>query len=479
MGKTKMRKEKLTFGLIVGTRGVFSSELARNGRKQLLQQIKDLGHRAVILPREATPSGAIETVADARKCADLFSAHRNEIDGVIVALPNFGDELGIINALQFAKLGVPVLVQASDDELDKLDTLHRRDSFCGKLSVCNNLYQYGIPFTDTGTHTVAIDSPAFARDIEFFAGVCRVVGGLCNARIGAIGTRPAAFQTMRASEKLLQASGITVVPVDLSEILAATATVDIKSARARRALERLKAYGNVPAGIADLEAKFERHLRLFLAVQAWMDANAIDAAGFQCWTSLQQNYGCAACLTMSMMSDGLRPCACEVDVAGVTAMYALVLASGNAAAVVDWNNNYGDDRDKCVAQHCSNYPKSFIGGEVEVSTLDVLGRALGEENCFGAIKGKAGAGPMTFLRFSTDDRNGRMRGYIGEGQFTNDPFNMSGGIAVCEVPNLQGLLKFICKKGFEHHCAMVRSHCADVVTEAVTTYLGWDFHVHE
>jgi L-fucose isomerase-like protein len=260
---------------------------------------------------------------------------------------------------------VPVLVQASDDDLDKLDTLHRRDSFCGKLSVCNNLYQYGIPFTDAGTHTVAIDSPAFTRDIEFFAGVCRVVGGLQNARIGAIGTRPAAFQTMRASEKLLQAAGITVIPVDLSEIIAATNKVDIKSSRARRTLERIKAYGRVPAGISDLDAKFERHLRLFLAVQDWMDANAIDAAGFQCWTSLQQNYGCAACLTMSMMSDGparapnrdasrlgtlphrrsfaggspLRPCACEVDVAGVTAMYALVLASGNAAAIVDWNNN--------------------------------------------------------------------------------------------------------------------------------------------
>jgi L-fucose isomerase-like protein len=190
--------------------------------------------------------------------------------------------------------------------------------------------------------------------------------------------------------------------VDLSEIIAATAKVDIKSTRARRTLERLKAYGNVPVGIADLDAKFERHLRLFLAVQDWMDANAIDAAGFQCWTSLQQNYGCAACLTMSMMSDGLRPLACEVDVAGVTAMYALVLASGNAAAIVDWNNNYGDDRNKCVAQHCSNYPKSFLGNDVEVSTLDVLGRALGEERCFGAVKGKAGPGPMTYLRFSTE-----------------------------------------------------------------------------
>jgi L-fucose isomerase-like protein len=160
-------------------------------------------------------------------------------------------------------------------------------------------------------------------------------------------------------------------------------------------------------------------------------------------------------------------------------MYALVLASGNAAAIVDWNNNYADDRNKCVAQHCGNYPKSFIGAPIQVDNLSVLGTVLGEERCFGGINGKVEAGPMTYLRFSTDDVNGRIRGYLGEGQFTRDPFNMLGSIAVCEIPNLQRLMKFICKEGFEHHCAMVRSHCARAISEAVTTYLKWDLHAHE
>jgi len=474
-----MRKDKLTFGLIVGTRGVFSSELARIGREELIAQVTKLGHQAVVLPPEATPTGVVETIADAKKCAALFNQHRDRIDGMIISLPNFGDELGIINTLQWTKLGVPVLVQACDDDLDKLDTQHRRDSFCGKLSVCNNLVQYGIPFTDTVTHTVTINSPAFVDDLEKFAGVCRVVNGLRGARIGAIGARPGAFQTMRASEKLLQASGITVVPVDLSEIIAAAAKVDVAGSRAKQKLAEMKAYGKTPTGISNIDAKFERNVRLFVAIEDWMNANEIDAAGVQCWTSIQQNYGCAACLTMSMMSDSLRPCACEVDIAGVTAMYALVLASGKAAALVDWNNNYGTDRDKCVAQHCSNYPKSFIGKSVEVSTLDVLGTALGAENCFGAVKGKAEPGSMTYLRISTDDRNGRIRGYLGQGEFTSDPFNMSGGIAVCRIEGLQRLFKHICKQGFEHHCAMVRTHCAEVVQEAVTTYLGWDLYVHE
>jgi L-fucose isomerase-like protein len=473
-----MRKNTLTFACIVGTRGCFSAELARSGRKQLLNQIQALGHKAVVLPDTETPSGAIETVADARKCADLFNQHRKEIDGVIVALPNFGDELGVVNALHWAKLGVPVLVQASDDDLDRLGTRQRRDAFCGKISVCCNLRQYGIPFTDTATHTVALDSPAFAKDLEFFANVCRVTNGVRTARIGAIGARPAAFQTVRASEKLLQASGITVVPVDLSEIMAAANRVDPTSARAKAKLVEMKAYGAPAAGIANLEAKYEKHVRLYLAVEDWLQANAIDAAGLQCWTSIQQNFGCATCLTMSMMGDQLLPCACEVDLAGVAAMYALALATGNAPAIVDWNNNYGPDRDKCVAQHCGNYPKSFIGRPIQVSNLSVLGSVLGEEICFGGIDGKAAPGPFTYLRFSTDDLHGRIRGYVGEGQITDDPFPMLGSIAVCQVPNLQQLLKFICKQGFEHHVALVRTPCARVVQEAVTTYLGWDLHQH-
>jgi L-fucose isomerase-like protein len=209
--------KKPTFGLIVGTRGFFNSDLASSGRQQLIALMEELCFEYVILPNDATPTGAIETIDDARKAADLFNANRNKIDGLIVSLPNFGDELGIVNAIKWAKLDVPVLVQACDDELGKDSISDRRDAFCGKLSVCNNLYQYNIPFTDTTYHTCRITSQEFRDDVIRFAAVCRVVSGLRNARIGAIGARPAAFQTMRYSEKILQNSGITVVPVDMSD----------------------------------------------------------------------------------------------------------------------------------------------------------------------------------------------------------------------------------------------------------------------
>jgi len=464
------------FGLIVGTRGFFNPRLAAEGRKQLTAKLKSLGYGYVILPQDATPTSAVETLEDAQKCARLFQEHRSEIVGVIVALPNFGDELGVVNALNLAGLDVPVLVQASDDEMDKVDVEHRRDSFCGKLSVCNNLYQYGIPFTDTTYHTCAIGSKEFAEDIRFFARVCRVVNGLRNARIGAVGARPTAFQTMRASEKLLQASGITVVTVDLSELIFAAQALDDRARAVKAKVQAIRDYGTIPDYIED--AKVVRAAKFSVALDHWVAENNVQAAGVQCWTSIQRNYGCGACLAMSLLSNKLIPCCCEVDVGGAVSMLALVLATGEPAALLDWNNNYGEDRDMCVNTHCSSYPKGFFRSNIEIANLDVLGASLGEDICFGAVKGKVAAGPMTYFRISTDDRSARIRAYVGEGEFTDDPFGMAGGIAVCRVARLQALMKHLCRNGFEHHVAMVRSHSAAVLQEAVTTYLKWDLHRH-
>lgn len=470
-----MEKEP-TFGLIVGTRGFFNPQLATEGRRQLLARLDELGYAYVIPPEEATPTGAIETLDDARVCAALFRERADEIDGIIVVLPNFGDELGVVQTLDMARLDVPVLVQACDDELDKFDFAHRRDAFCGKFSVCNNLYQYGIPFTNTTYHTYPLASQEFAQDLEFFARVCRVVNGLSHARIGAIGARPAAFQTVRFSEKILQTAGITVIPVDLSVIIARAQALSDNDPAVKAKLDEIRAYGRIPDYIA-LENVLKQ-ARLSVVIDRWMEENDCDASAVECWDSIQRNYGCATCLTMSMMGERLLPSACEVDVAGAVSMYALLLASGHPPGFLDWNNNYGDDREMCINTHCSNYPRSFMGKEVEISNLDILGETLGADRCFGAVKGQVAAGPMTFFRISTDDPLGIIKCYLGEGEFTDDPVTIQGGSAVCRVPGLQDLLDFICKEGFEHHVAMTRSHCADVLDEAISTYLGWELYHH-
>ncbi|MBF0432992.1 MAG: fucose isomerase [Fibrobacteria bacterium] len=468
--------KKKAFGVIVGTRGCFNGELAREGRREILDLLEKEGYQAVILPEDATPTGAVETTEDGLKCAKFFAAHADSIAGIIVTLPNFSNELGVVNAVHMAKLDVPVLVQAFDDEINKVSVRERRDSFCGKISVCNNFNQYGIPYTETTNHTCSLSSDEFKSDLQHFAKVCRVANGLSEARIGAVGARPGDFQTMRYSEKLLQDSGITVVTVDLSEILGAAEKIGDKDATVTRKIEEINAYGRIIDSVP--MERVIRQAKFGLSLEAWMQQNRIDAAGVQCWTSIQENYGCASCLSMSMLSNQLIPCACEVDVCGVISMYALTLASEKPSAILDWNNNYGDDRDMCVNTHCSNFPKDFIGKEVEISNLDVLGTVLGPENCFGAIKGKVQAGPMSFFRISTDDYNGGIKAYAGQGNFTDDPFDMNGGIAVCKVPDLRELMRFICKNGFEHHVAMVRGNAADAVSDACEEYLGWDIHRH-
>ena len=471
-------KERMCFGIIIGTRAYFNSELAKDVRKQLLRTLADEGYDYVILPEDATPTGSssIETREDGLKCAELFRQNRDRIDGIIVSLPNFGFEIGIINAISVADLNVPILVQACDDENDKVDLDSRRDAFCGKISVCNNLYQYGIPFTDTTLHTYSIYSELLAKDINKFAGICRVVNGLRHARIGAIGARPAGFQTVRASEKLLQKSGITVVPVDLSEILGAARKIEDTDVELLKKLEEIKCYAVVPKEYSDklvLQAKFG------VAVERWIEANQIDAVAVQCWDSLEQNYGCAACVTMSMLGEKLLPAACEVDIAGAVSMYALTLAAQGQSALLDWNNNFAEDRNKCVCTHCGNFPKSFVRNDLKLGTLGVLGRTLGKVNTFGAVYGKVTKGDFTFFRISTDDTKGVIKAYLGTGEITDDPYGMDGCIAVTKVDNLQILMKHICRNGFEHHVAMVRNDVKNILNEAIEGYLGWNLYVHE
>lgn len=471
-----MNNKKQTFGIIIATRNIFNSELAVDARKKVLAKLDDLGFGYVILPESETPTGNVEGYEDAVKCARYFRENAEKIEGIIVVLPNFGDELGVVNTIKMSGLNVPVLVQACDDDNDKVDVKSRRDAFCGKLSVCNNLYQYGIKFTDTRFHTYSLDSREFVDDLYKFAGICRVVKGMKGLRVGAIGTRPIGFQTMRFSEKILQKYDITIVPVDMSEIIAAAEKIDENSAEVKKQVDAIQNYGTCSVLH---KGQITRQARFGLAVENWIRDNNIDISAIQCWESIEKNYGCAACVTMSMMGEKLMPSACEVDVAGSIGMYALALAANKPSALLDWNNNFGEDRDKVVCTHCSNYPKSFFENEIEIGSLDILGTVLGQEDTFGAVKGKVAPGKMTYFRISTDDTKGIVKSYLGEGEITDDPYGMDGGIAVCKISNLQNLMKYMCRNGFEHHVGMVRGHVSEILEEAIGNYMGWEVYKHQ
>jgi len=470
-----MPAKKMTMGVIVGNRGFFPDHLAKSGREEMLRVLAEAGMEVVALTPEESKYGAVETREESRRCAELFKKNRERIDGVIVTLPNFGEERAIADALRLADLRVPVLIQATPDDPKKMTIAFRRDSFCGKMSACNNLRQYGIPYSVTTLHTEAPDSPEFARDLEWFAGVCRIVNGFRNLRVGAIGARPAAFNTVRYSEKILEANGISIETLDLSEVLGRIERMQDTDDAAQAKLASIKKYvdaKDVPT------SSLMKMAKLGAVIDQWMAKAEVEISAIQCWTSLEENFGVVPCTVMSMMSEQLLSSACEVDIAGVLGMHALQLASGTPSALLDWNNNYGNNPDKAVCFHCANLPRHFFRS-FKMDYQEIIAGTVGKENTYGTVVGLIKPEPMSFARFSTDDMSGKMRGYVGQGRFTEDPLNTFGGAGVVEIPAMQKLLHYICENGFEHHVAANLSTVAAAVHEATTRYLGWEMYWHE
>lgn len=467
-------KNRSTLGVIIGNRDFFPDKLVAEARAEILDLFKKLNITPVLLSDADSKLGGVETFAEAQKCAALFRHHADVIDGILVVLPNFGDEKGVAETIKLSGLNVPVLIQGYPDDLNKMDVVNRRDAWCGKISVCNNLYQFGIKYSLTTKHVVSPTDESFITDMRNFIGVCRVVNGLRKVRIGAVGARPTAFNTVRYSEKLLQRNGISVTTVDLSEILGNANKLNADDRSVKEKLEKIHSYTNTGKTPPD---KLVQIAKLDVVLADFMAENSLDATAIQCWTSLQKNYGCNVCTSMSMMSENMLPSACEVDVTGTLSMYAMQLASGSPSALVDWNNNYADDEEKCVLFHCGNWAKSFLP-DIQISTAPILGTSVGTENTYGALEGRTPASPLTYGRISTDDCKGVIKTYVGEGELTNDALNTFGNRAVAQIDNLQSLMQYVCRNGFEHHVVMNASKTAGILKESFENYLGWETYQH-
>lgn len=467
--------DKITVAVLFGNRGFFPSYLVGDARREASAIFETMGLNAIMLTEEQTAYGGVETYQDAKIAAELLKKHRDEIQGVVVLLPNFGDEKAIADAIRLSGINVPVLIQAEEDALDKMGLATRRDSFCGKISLCNNLRQYGIPYTLTTQHVCRLGGEVFKKDVERFTQLCRVVSAMRGCRVGAIGARPASFNTVRYSEKLLERLGVTVETIDLSEIFTRVDNLKDDDLRIEEKLTLLKANADTAAIPAD---KLQLMAKLFVVISQWIIENDINTTAIQCWTSLQKTLGINVCSIMSVMSGQLMPSACEVDVMGALSMYALAVTALKPASIADWNNNFGDDRDKCVLFHCGNFATEELENPA-MGTADIIGTTVGCENTCGAIHGRMKAGPLTYFRLSTDDFTGKVKAYVGEGKFVDDRLDTVGCRAVVQVPGLEDLLSHICNNGFEHHVALNHSASAAVLNEAFTKYLGVECYYHK
>ena len=461
--------KKTTFAVFFGNRGFFPASLQAGARSDIRKALTALGHKVLMLDPKATRHGAVETPAEGEIYARFLREHKGEFGGVILCLPNFGDETGAIAALRDAD--VPILVQAYPDDLDKMAPEVRRDAFCGKFSVMDVFCQYGLKFTALKPHTVHPSSPTFAKNIDYFDRLCRVTSGLRNMVVGAIGARTTAFKTVRIDEIALQRAGITMETIDLSDVFHRMEALDPAGRELKAKARVLRGYTRwtgVPDGAKDKLA------RLAVVIDQLVDEYAMDALALRCWIEMQSQLGISPCVVLSHLNDSGTAAACEVDVGNAITMYALSLASGNVATCLDWNNNYGDDDNKCILFHCGPVPQSMMTGPGCVADHAILANAVGEGCSWGCNVGRIAPTPFTFGSLLTED--GRLKYYLGQARFTEDaiPEDFFGCAGVAAFDDLQATLQTIGLSGYRHHVSVTPGEVAAPVKEAFERYLGYE-----
>ena len=464
-----MTRKKTTFALFFGNRGFFPASLIAEAREELPRVLEAWGHDVLMLDEEATRYGAVETPREGERYANFLRENRGEFGGVILCLPNFGDETGAVAALQEAH--VPILIQAYPDDLDKMAPELRRDAFCGKISIMDVFCQYGVKFTALKPHVVSPSGDRFKANVDYFDRVCRVVNGMRGMVVGAIGARTTAFKTVRIDEVALQRHGITMETLDLSDVFARMKAVNSDDKAYKAKAEILKAYTSwegVP------EQAFDRIVKLGVVLDAIVEEYQMNAIALRCWIELQEQLGISACVLMGEMNNRGVPAACEVDVGNAVAMHALHLASGGPAACLDWNNNYGEEDDKCVLFHCGPVPKDLMADKGKIADHAILANEVGEGCSYGCHVGRIAPFDFTFGSLLTD--SGRLRFYLGQGRFTEDkiPAEFFGCAGVAEIEKLQDVLLHVGHNGYRHHVSVTPGLIQAPLGEALERYLGFE-----
>lgn len=460
--------KKTTFALFFGNRGFMPAELISSARAEMVKAVEDAGFGYLIMDEQATRYGAVETREEGRIYAEWLASHRGEFQGVIFCMPIFVDEIGAATALQDA--GVPILMQAYPDEIGKLDFAHRRDAFCGKFSVTDVFTQYEIPFTVFKPHAVHPLSKAFAENLRDFAAVCRVVNGMKRFNLGCIGARTTAFKTVRFDELTLQRYGINVETFDLSELIYKVGQKSDDDGDVAKKLQRLENYtdfSHVPAKNALTLAK------VGVVIDEYIDKYNLDALTLRCWNELETILRVCPCVLLSELNDRGIPASCEIDLCSAITMRAMYLCSGEPAACLDWNNNYGEDENKVILFHCGPVAQSLMTGKGTVTEHKMF--AKNDPGCgWGSNEGRIRPFQFTFSNCLTE--NGVLSVYTGVGRFTDDEiedgFFGCGGVA--EIDWLQDKLIKLARGGFKHHTTVGVGNMTVALNEAFGTYLKYN-----
>ncbi len=459
----------ITFALYFGNRGFFPAEPIASAREEMERAVRRAGFNAIMAPADMTKYGAVETAEEGRKYAEFLKQHEGQYDGIIICLPNFGDENGAVEA--FAECNVPILIQAYCDEAHLMAPEHRRDAFCGKFAMMDMFYQMKRKFTIYEPQTVNPDTEAFAEQLRRFGSVCAIVRGMRRFKMGAIGARTTAFKTVRFDEIALERCGIDTETLDLTYVFSKIRALsnDDKEVESKLAYyRRLTDFSDVT------EEKCYWIAKTGVVLDSIVDEYKLDALALRCWGEFQQYFGISPCVPVCDLNARGIAAACEMDVNNAIAMRALSLACGQPATVLDWNNNYGHDENKCIVFHCGPAANALLkGGKAKVGRHRILENTYGKDNCTGVNIGRFDDFDFTYASAKTDD--GALHLYTGHGTFTDDAVSEDffGTYGVAEVQGLQTLLRYIGENGYKHHVSLTRGQCKEELQEALGKYLGY------
>lgn len=461
---------KVTFAIYLGNRGFFPGEVIDDARKELCSVIEGAGYGYLSMDENRTRYGAVETIEEGKLFAEFLKENEGRYQGIILCLPNFGDENGALVALQNAN--VPILVQAYPDEIGKMDFAHRRDAMCGKFAICNVLRQAGIPFTLTTDFVSKPDSASFQKDLHKFAKICRITAGMKTFNIGAIGARTTAFKTVRVDEMALQKAGINVDTIDLSDVISRMKKVTPELVREKKEeILQVTDFGDWP------EEKLEKIAKLQVVLEDIAEEYHLQAMAVRCWPELQTELAIAPCTNVGILNEKGIATACELDISNAVMMRALALAADAPTTLLDFNNNYGDVPDKAIMFHCGPLPITMMEGKGETVEHLMFKKTFGDGSGVGVNKAKIRSGNITFGSLKTED--GKLEAFVSDGKFTNDTFDADffGSGKVVEKGGINDICTYIAENGYKHHLCVVLDDCKESIKEAFTKYLGIEIKV--
>lgn len=459
--------KKTTFALYFGNRGFFPGELIAGARREMVEACEKNGYGYLIMDESLTRYGAVETIAEGRLFAEFLEAHRGEYDGIILCLPNFGDENGA--SVAFRDVDVPILVQSYPDELGSMDFAHRRDALCGKLAMCNVLRQLKIKYTLTKSFCVYPLSDEFAEDLRLFAGTCRVVKGMKRVNVGAIGARTTAFKTVRCDEIAFQNKRINVETIDMSHVVSRMKSVDPVKLEAKKSVySALSDFGTYPP------EKLENIAKLGVVIDELIEELDLQAVAVRCWPELQAEFSIAPCLILGELNERGIAASCELDVTNAVMMRAEYLAANHPVMLLDVNNNYQNDMDKVVFFHCGPAPASMMQGKGKIEEHLMFKKSYGEGSGVGINKGKFITGDVTVGSFKTE--NGKLYSFVTEGELTDDELDCAffGCGTVFKKKDANGMLNYMANNGYRHHVCITKGNWAEAVKEAFEKYLEYN-----